>query len=307
MSDVFREVSEDLRREQLRQLWKRFGKYLIGAAVLIVVIVAGYQILQSVQQGKQRDSGDRYQAALDLYRDGDLDGAAQSLLALVSDGYGDYPTLSLMALANVRAEQGDTSGAVEAFDQVAADNDAPLELRDTAKLRAASLLVDTASLQDIQSRLSEFTTSGNPYRILAVETLALSAIAAGQYEQAGQYVVQMVQDPFANDTTNSRAQVLFAYVTAHLPAGGATAPAAAAETPAGFAAGASGAAAETPAAAPEAAAAEGAAPAGFAAGPNPLDVLTTPTTTPEAVPTIPLPGFTTTPVPLVPTNPAPAN
>ena len=38
MSDIFREVDEDLRREQYKKLWERFGSYVIGLAVLIVVV-----------------------------------------------------------------------------------------------------------------------------------------------------------------------------------------------------------------------------------------------------------------------------
>jgi hypothetical protein len=42
MSDIFREVDEDLRREQVRKLWDRFAPYVIGLAVLIVAATAGY-------------------------------------------------------------------------------------------------------------------------------------------------------------------------------------------------------------------------------------------------------------------------
>ena len=75
MSDVFREVNEDLRREQLKQLWSRYAVYIIGAAVLIVLVVAGYQVLQSIASSRSAESGDRYQAAANLYLDGDLEGA----------------------------------------------------------------------------------------------------------------------------------------------------------------------------------------------------------------------------------------
>ncbi len=250
MSDVFREVNEDLRREQLNRLWKRYGKFLIGLAILIVVAVAAYQIMQSIQNGKEAESGDRYQAAVDLYRDGSLDEAATAFQALIGDGYGTYPTLALMAIAGIRAEQGDARGAVEAFDEVAADDSVDPELRDTARIRAAYLLVDSAPLADIQQRLSQFNVNGNPYRVLALEVMAVSAIAAGEYDQAGQWVIQMVQDPFANQTTNARATVLFAYINAHMAnqtAQTGTSGAATEAPPTGFAAGTAGAAATTPA------------------------------------------------------------
>ena len=46
MTDFFREVDEDYRRDRLVQLWTRYQYLLIGAAVLIVAATAGWRIYQ---------------------------------------------------------------------------------------------------------------------------------------------------------------------------------------------------------------------------------------------------------------------
>ena len=43
MSDIFREVDEDIRRDQIKKLWDRFGPYVLGLALLIVLGTAGYR------------------------------------------------------------------------------------------------------------------------------------------------------------------------------------------------------------------------------------------------------------------------
>ncbi len=43
MSDIFREVDEDIRHEKYRRLWDRFGSWVIAVAVLIVVGTGGYR------------------------------------------------------------------------------------------------------------------------------------------------------------------------------------------------------------------------------------------------------------------------
>ena len=217
MSDVFREVSEDLRREQLKKLWQRFGRYLIAGAVLIVIIVAAYQYFQSVQERQAAESGDRYQAAADLYADGELEAAEAGFLALAEDGHGGYPTLALMAVGNIRAEQGDLAGAAEAFDAVAADNDTETTLRDAARIRAAYFLVDTAPLSEIRQRLEPFAEAGNPYRVVALEIMALSAVQAEEYDLALEWVVEMVSDPTTSQGTIARASTLFTYILAVRP------------------------------------------------------------------------------------------
>ena len=38
MSDIFREIDEELRRDNLLKLWSRYGRYVIAVAVLALVI-----------------------------------------------------------------------------------------------------------------------------------------------------------------------------------------------------------------------------------------------------------------------------
>jgi len=217
MSDVFREVNEELRREQLKKLWQRFGKYVIGAAVLIVLAVAGYQIVQGIQARQAAESGDRYQAATDLYFDGEYEAAEAAFLDLAEDGYGGYPTLALMSAAGARAERGDFAGAVELLDQVIADNGTESTLRDAARIRAAYFLLDTAPLSEIRQRIEPLSTEGNAYRVVALEIMTVSAIQVEEYDLALDWVIGMANDPLASQATNARATSLFSYILANRP------------------------------------------------------------------------------------------
>ena len=42
MADIFHEVEEDLRRDQAAAIWKKYGNYIIGAALLLVLAVAAH-------------------------------------------------------------------------------------------------------------------------------------------------------------------------------------------------------------------------------------------------------------------------
>ncbi len=44
---LFREINEELRREQFAKLWERYGTYIIGLVVLVIVAVAGAKIWES--------------------------------------------------------------------------------------------------------------------------------------------------------------------------------------------------------------------------------------------------------------------
>ena len=40
MSDIFREVDEDVRKDQSLAFWKKYGPYVIAAAVAIMTVTA---------------------------------------------------------------------------------------------------------------------------------------------------------------------------------------------------------------------------------------------------------------------------
>ena len=46
MSDIFREVEEDVRKERLEKIWKAYGDYIIAAGVLLFAGIAGFQLWQ---------------------------------------------------------------------------------------------------------------------------------------------------------------------------------------------------------------------------------------------------------------------
>ncbi len=225
MSDVFREVDEDLRREQLKRLWDRFAPYILGLAVLIVLGVSAYKIWEYVQRTQAEGSGDRFVAALNLADAGKTDEAVAALQAISKEGSGGYPVLAQFAVASQKADKGDTTGAVADFDALSTRAGVSDDIRNMARLRAAMLLVDSAPVADITKRVGDLAAVGNPWRHNAREAMALSAWHAGDLTGAQTYFQQINADQEAPSDMRQRAQVMLALIAVKKPA---TAPAAAA-------------------------------------------------------------------------------
>lgn len=219
MSDIFREVDEDIRNDRLRKVWDRVAPYVLGAAVLLVLAVAGYRGWEFFQSRKAEASGDRFMAALQLSDQGKYDEAIAALRALTEDGSGSYPMLARFKIAADMGRSGDVAGAVTEFDAIAASN-APEDVRSLAQLRAAMLLVDTASFADMQGRLSGLAATGNPWRHTARELLALSAWRSGDYQAAKGYLDAIANDQEAPQDMRGRTLMLSALVNAKLAANG---------------------------------------------------------------------------------------
>jgi hypothetical protein len=215
MSDIFREVDEDIRRDQLKKLWDRIAPYVIGAAILIVAATAGYRGWEYWQARQAEASGDRFIAAVQLSDDGKFDEAIAALEALAADGSGGYPSLARFRIATEKARSGDTAGAVAEFDIIAGSN-ASEEMRAMARLRAALLLLDTSTPAELEVRLRDLAATGSPWRHTAREILGLSAWRHGDVAAAKTYFDEIAADQEAPQGLRQRVALMLTLVDERL-------------------------------------------------------------------------------------------
>ncbi len=214
MSDIFREVDEDLRREQFRRLWERFAPYVIGLAVLIVAATAGYRFWGYWQDRQAQTTGDRFIAAVELAAEGQHDEAVAALEAVAADGSGGYPVLAGFRIAAEKAAAGDTAGAIAEYDAIAAASGTPEEVRNLARLRAALLVVDEVDFADLEGRIGDLATVGNPWRHTAREILGLGAWRAGDYPAAKRYFDDIANDQETPQDLRQRSQLMLGLIAA---------------------------------------------------------------------------------------------
>ena len=222
MSDIFREVDEDLRREQFKRLWDRYGRYVLGLAVLIVARHRRLSRLGVLERpagaGERRSLRCRAQA---LGRRQACRGGGRAC----RDRQGRQRRLSgprrASALPAEKLAAGDDKGAVAEFDAIARARARRPLIRDLARLRAALILVETASLADLQTRIGDLADTGNPWRHSAREILGLAAWRASDFATARKYFEEIADDQEAPQDLRQRAQFMLALITARLgaPAG----------------------------------------------------------------------------------------
>jgi hypothetical protein len=229
MSDIFREVDEDLRREQIKRLWDRYGTYVIALAVLIVVATAGYRFWIYWEDRQAAASGDRFVAALKLAGGGKHDEAVAALAEIAKDSSGGYPILAGFRVAGEKAAAGDDKGAVTEYDAIAQRSDTPALIRDMARLRAALLLVESANVNDLVSRVGDLAGESSPWRHTAREILGLTAWRLSDMTTARKYFQQIVDDKESPPDGRSRATFMISLIDARegAPAPAPAAPAAA--------------------------------------------------------------------------------
>ncbi|HRJ70288.1 MAG TPA: tetratricopeptide repeat protein [Beijerinckiaceae bacterium] len=213
MSDIFREVDEEFKRDQFAQFLKKHGSLIIGVLLLVVLGVGGWRGYGYYQERRAAEAGGRYDEAIRLASDGKAAEAKAMFEGVLKDAPTGYQQLTKFRLASELA-RSDAAGAIKAFEALAADAGLDPVLRDLARVRAAVLLIDTAPLAEIEQRLQPFAAPGQAWRLTAREGLGLAAFKAGDAEKASKYLEQILADPEATQTVRQRAEILISMARA---------------------------------------------------------------------------------------------
>jgi hypothetical protein len=184
LSDIFREIDEELRRENLQQLWSRFGKYVIGLAVLAVLATAAVMGWREYQLRQREAEGVRYASALELARQGKNAEAGAAFAELAQGASGGLAALAQLEEAAAKVQAGDAPGAVTVYDRLAKDRSADPVFRDVATLLSARYALDKGDPQAIIAQLQPLTNAASPWHGLALELTAVAELKAGDKAKA---------------------------------------------------------------------------------------------------------------------------
>ncbi|QQN66995.1 tetratricopeptide repeat protein [Bradyrhizobium diazoefficiens] len=207
MSELFDEVDEEVRREQLKKLWDKYSLYFIALMVLIVAAVGGWRGYQYLEAKKAAEAGAVFEKAVELSEQGKHAEAETALADLAAKAPYGYRTLARLRAA-AEASARDPKAAAKMYDDIAADSSVGSEWRDLAKIRAAGLLVDSASYADIQQRLEASAEPKSTYRHSARELLALSAWRNNDMSAARKWLDAIAEDGETPPSLRSRAEAL---------------------------------------------------------------------------------------------------
>jgi hypothetical protein len=216
MSDIFREVDEEVRRDQALKFWQKYQIPVIVLAVLIVASSTGWRLYQNWRTQQAEAAGARYEAAIQLLRDDKKTEANKAFDDIINAGPSGYAMLARFKQANALA-LSDPSAAIKLYDSIALDGSVAPMLQNLAQVRAAILALDLPNLADAKHRLEPLAQTGGAFRHIAREFLALAALKADDYEAAGRWLDEIVVDAQTPQTLRQRAEVLLGLVASGKP------------------------------------------------------------------------------------------
>ncbi|MHA1600058.1 MAG: tetratricopeptide repeat protein [Alphaproteobacteria bacterium] len=210
MADIFKEVDEDLRRDNAAKVWKKYGAVIVGAAVAVVLAVAGLQMWRAYDLDQRGKLSDQFAVVLDAAARGDNVSAQEALRDLSDPTSGGYSGLAAFEDARLRADGGDIDGAIVIWDQIAETSTLGEGLQTAAVILSVLNQIDTGDAQSLRQRLEPLSAEGQAYRAAALELLALIALREGEQEAARSLYGTLADDRDAPAGARARATQMLA-------------------------------------------------------------------------------------------------
>ncbi len=209
---IFQEIDEDLERQRMEALWKRYGGWIIGAAVLVILTTASYTAWNSWNTNEEQKAT---AALIDILAKPPTD-TNQEIAALqtfAEKNHGDTQAIfAQLHAAELADKNGDVKQAVVIYDSVAGNTKADPAFRQLADLLAVQAQMDAGDPLVLQKRLQPLLADNAPWRYSAMEFDAFLALKAGDKPKAKQLFTELAQDASAPQSIVSRATDMARYL-----------------------------------------------------------------------------------------------
>lgn len=207
MSDVdsfIDEVTEEVRRDRLYLLLRRWGWVGVLAVVVIVGGAAFNEYRKSRAASQAQALGDAILVAMDK---NDPAERASALEGVKAESAGGDAVLGFLLSASL-AKAGSVPEAVERLNAIAVQGDLPELYRAIAGFKALLLQTDSLPVAERRQQFEALAAPGAPLRLLAEEQLALIDLSEGNTQAAIDRLQDLRQDAEVSADLQQRAAQL---------------------------------------------------------------------------------------------------
>ena len=181
-SDSFiQEVSEEVRRDKMYAVWRRYGPWLIAVIVIAVLLAAGKGWMESRDQTRKAELGGALLAADAI---DDPAEASAAFLAVAEEGEYDYPVLARLRAGAALMQAGRLDESQEQYELIKSIEGVDPRFGELADLRIVMMRSGTMDPDEMLGILGPLTVDGSVWRLPALEYEAAAHLKKGDPEAA---------------------------------------------------------------------------------------------------------------------------
>lgn len=187
-----REVDEEYRRDQMVNIWRSYGRWILGAVVAVLIAFGVYLYLDHRSASSAAANGEIYDNAM---RDLETEQAAKAapVLDTLAKGSDGYAASALLVQASQLTKAKDVKGATAKYAQIANNAAFGQPFRDLALLRQTALEFDTLKPEAVIDRLKGLSAPTSDWFGTAGEMVAAAQLKLGKRAEAGKLYGQIAQ------------------------------------------------------------------------------------------------------------------
>lgn len=205
-SDEFiREVDEEVQRERMAVLWRRYGTVIVAVALVIVVGTASLVGWRAWQERLLERQGEAFAAAEGALSSGNTDDAIEQYRDIAENFGSDIAALARLHAADL-LERDDA--VITSLEAVAGMGDADPLLESYAGIVKLQRQIDEGDAEALRAALVPMADAGEPWRHSARELLALVALRENDFERARVRLAELADDATTPAGIRQRSQAL---------------------------------------------------------------------------------------------------
>ncbi len=201
-----REVTEEVKNDNLKQMWEKYGLYIILLVVLAITGAVSFEGFKSWRRTQSETWSDTYAYALNLENQGKYDESLKVLEQMEKTGGNIYSDIARLQTANILLEQGKNDEAVKILEEISADKSINKKLRDVSIIKLASYKLDNAPREEIDALLQPLIKENGSWTNIAKEMTAMAAIRDGKIDEAQAIYNEILNTPNLPDGLKMRVQ-----------------------------------------------------------------------------------------------------
>ena len=184
MANIFNEVDEDIRKERYKKLWSRYGKYLIGLIILIVLIFSINQYLVSKNISDNKKLLDIYFSAAEDIEKSQFQLANESLNKIYNSKNTTLAAFSAFKLSESYFMNNDNNNATSVLENIFNNNSLETIYREIALYKYIMINFDVLDINDIESKVSIINDKESQLKPYFEELLGIKYITIGNKSKA---------------------------------------------------------------------------------------------------------------------------
>jgi hypothetical protein len=182
-TDAFiQEIDEDVKNDNLKQLWEKYGVFIVLLVVLAVSATVSFEKFKSWRAAQNQAATETYMSAVQLKENPEETLAALQQINQSSQGiFSDFAKLQI---ANVLFNQNKNDEAKATLQSLIDDQQVNAEVKNIALIKLATYMVDELPKAEFEAMLKPILDANNSWTPLAQDLLAMSAIKEGDVDTA---------------------------------------------------------------------------------------------------------------------------